>query len=403
MGGSGITCGAILAGRRAGSTARTRLIYLSAAFSALAAPVPLAAAEGVPAPQPAPPALILTPDAEEHLRLGLANFRAGNFVGAINEFQTILRLTDLPPTPHQQASAYAAEAEARLRGQSFQFSGYALLGGGNYAENYTEAGSGELNSAFFSARAGGRANYQLSPTNRLNLNLDYRFRRYSDADRRDFHDLRWNANVAHNAGNANVAIGVRGRASYRGDSQWRNDYGLFTQIRWLVGANDQLNFGAEIRRRSYPEGRERSRSRDIVEFSGGWTHALLDGRASISLNAAAGLENATQARIDGDSSFVSLSSTFDYSITDRFGGYVTVWWQNDAYSTERFDYTPGGDRISVNPIRNDDLVEVGGGLTYELGELWSLNADLLWIRDYSNLIFINYSSTELHFTLRKDF
>jgi hypothetical protein len=80
-----------------------------------------------------------------------------------------------------------------------------------------------------------------------------------------------------------------------------------------------------------------------------------------------------------------------------------VWWQNDAYSIERFDNTPGGDRVPAGPARNDNLVEVGAGLTNELGGNWSVNGDVLWIRDYSNLVFINYSSTELHFTLRKDF
>jgi hypothetical protein len=377
-------------------------LALSAAVTVISAgATPALAAAPATATTDAP--AILTQAEAEHLRRGLAYFRAGDFFSAIAEFETVLRLNDLPPTPHQQAALFAAEAEAGLRGQRLRLSGYALLGGGNYAENDTEAGSGELDTLFFSARAGGRANVQLSPANRLNLSLDYRFRHYDDNDRRDFHDLRWNANVGHNAGDANVTVGVRGRASYRGDNDWRNDYGLFTQIRWFVGADDQLNFGAEVRRRDYPQGRERARSRNIVEFSGGWNHALFDGKASISLDAAGGMERATDGRIDGDSLFVNVSSTFDYSLTDRLGGYVTVWWQNDAYNVERFDYTPGGDRISVNPIRNDDLVEVGGGLTYELGKLWSVNGDVLWVRDYSNLIFVNYSSTELHLTLRKDF
>jgi hypothetical protein len=369
-----------------------------AVSAALIGGTPLAATESVPNLQATP---TLGTDAEAHLRRGLEYFKMGAYTSAVYEFETVLRLGDLPPTPHQQAALYAAEAEAKLGGQRLRLSGYALLGGGNYAENDTEAGDGELDSGFFSARTGGRANYQLSPSNRLNLSLDYRYRNY--ADQRDFHDLRWNANIGHNADNTNVTVGVRGRASYRGDRNWRQDYGLFTQFRWVVGANDQLNFGAEFRRRDYPQGRERSRSRNIVEFSGGWNHALFDGKASISVDAAAGLENATDGRIDGDSAFYSLSSTFDYSITDRLGGYVMVWWQNDAYSIERFDDTPGGDRVPAGPTRNDDLVEVGAGLTYELGGNWSVNGDVLWIRDYSNLIFINYSSTLLHLTLRKDF
>jgi hypothetical protein len=365
---------------------------------ALAGAAPLAAAEQ---PPELPAKSMLSAEAESHLRRGLEYYRAGDYASAVYEFETVLRLGNLPPTPHLQAEIYAAEAEAELRGQRLRFSGYALLGGGNYAENDTEAGSADRNAGFFSARAGGRANYQLSQSDRLNLSLDYRFRDYSD--QRDFHDLRWNANVGHNADDTNVTIGVRGRASYRGDSSWRNDYGLFTQIRWSVSADDQLNFGAEVRRRDYPQGRERLQSRNIVEFSGGWNHALFDGKAGISLDAAGGLENATDGRRDGDSLFVSVSSTFTYSITDRLGGYVMVWWQNDAYNFERVDETPGGDLISIGAIRNDDLVEVGGGLTWELGKLWSLNADITWVRDYSNLIFINYSSTEVHATLRKDF
>jgi hypothetical protein len=379
----------------------TALIALSVFCGVPARAGQEAPAEPAAAASPAATPIVLSASEAEHLRRGLAYFRAGDFFSAIGEFETVLRLNDLPLTPHQQAAIYAQQAEAELKGQRLQLSGYALLGGGNYAENDTEAGSGELDSGFFSARAGARANYQMSPSNRLNLSLDYRFRNY--ADQRDFHDLRWNANVGHNAGGANVTVGVRGRASYRGDNQWRNDYGLFTQVRWFVGPDDQLNFGAEVRRRDYPQGRERSRSRNIVEFSGGWNHALFDGKAGISLDAAGGMERATDGRVDGDSLFVSVSSTFDYSITDRFGGYVMVWWQNDAYNAERFDNTPGVERISINPIRNDDLVEVGGGLTYELGKLWSLNADILWIRDYSNLVFVDYSSTELHVTLRKDF
>lgn len=393
-----------LQGLYVGKLGSSRLCYFVSFAFLIVGTTELRAATFEEAP---PPDAAETPatlaKAEARLRRGLEYFRAGAYANAVYEFEKVLRLGDLPPTPHQQAALFAAEAEAALRGQSLRLSGYALLGGGNYAENDTEAGDAELDSGFFSARTGARANYQLSPSNRLNLSLDYRFRHYGDNDRRDFHDLRWNAGVGHNADDTNVTVGVRGRASYRGDGNWRQDYGLFTQFRWAVGADDQLNFGAEVRRRDYPQGPERSRSRNIVEFSGGWNHALFDGKASISLDAAAGLENATDNRIDGDSAFYSLSSTFDYSISDRLGGYVMVWWQNDAYSIERFDNTPGGDRVPAGPARNDDLVEVGAGLTYELGGNWSINGDVLWIRDYSNLIFVNYSSTELHFTLRKDF
>jgi hypothetical protein len=49
------------------------------------------------------------------------------------------------------------------------------------------------------------------------------------------------------------------------------------------------------------------------------------------------------------------------------------------------------------------LWEVGGGLTWEFGRGWSLNPEILYIEDKSNILALNYSSTELHLTLRKDF
>lgn len=365
---------------------------------------PAAAVEIPSPPQPSAGAdPIVDEEAAAPLRRGIDLYQQGKYAEALIEFESVLPLDDLPLTPHQQAEVYAEAARAELSGQSWQLSGYALLGGGNYAENDTEAGAAELDTMFFSARVGGRASHQISAANRLNLSLDYRFRHYDYTDRRDYHDLRWNAKVGHNGAGANVTIGLRGRASYLGDGKIRNDYGIFTQIRWQVGPNDQLRFGAELRRRDYPKGPLRQRSRNIVELDGQWSRAIFGGKASLDLDIAGGMEKATEGRIDGDSLFVKASSTFSYSITDNLGGYVMLWWQNDAYSLERFDSGPGGEQVFVNSIRNDDLVEVGGGFTWEFGQDWSVNPSVLWVRDYSNLIAVNYSSTEVHVTLRKDF
>jgi hypothetical protein len=46
---------------------------------------------------------------------------------------------------------------------------------------------------------------------------------------------------------------------------------------------------------------------------------------------------------------------------------------------------------------------VGGGLTWEFAPTWTLNPEVLYIRDESNFLSPNYSSTEIWITLRKDF
>ena len=53
--------------------------------------------------------------------------------------------------------------------------------------------------------------------------------------------------------------------------------------------------------------------------------------------------------------------------------------------------------------RNDNLYEVGGGLTWQFAPNWSLNPEILYIRDQSNILANNYSSTEIWITLRLDF
>lgn len=340
--------------------------------------------------------------ARSHLEKALADYASGDYAGAILEFETVLELDDLPPDLHQQAEIYAEAAEDYLAGRSLLPSGYAVIGFGNYRENSTSAGSGETDDNFLKLRVGGRLNYTLSEVSSLNGTLDYRFRDYDDGDRRNDSDLRWNGSYRKRFDDNNLTAGVRGRVSYRGEGMYRNDYGVFSTYRIAVDEDDQITLGAELRRRSYPEGRLRSRSRNIAEFDVNWTRSLMDGKASFSLDAFGGWENATQNRLDGDSNFYGLSPTYNFTLNEQWGGYVFFWWQNDRYNSERYSSEPPDDIVALG-TRNDDLYELGGGLTWEFGEGWSLNPEILYIEDNSNILSVNYSSTEIWLTLRNDF
>jgi hypothetical protein len=339
---------------------------------------------------------------ESHLKKALEYFASGDYVSAKLEFETVLRLEDLPPNLHQQVEIYAAAAEDYIAGQRLLASGYAVAGFGNYRENSTSAGSGETDDNFLNARIGGRLNYVLSDDYALNGGLDYRFRDYDNADRRNDSDLRWNGAVSRNFDENSLEVGVRGRVSYRGNGDYRNDYGLFGDYQILINADNQITIGAEFRRRRYPQGPLRQRSRNIAELTAGWTRSLLDGKASFSLDANVGREYATQNRPDGNSNFYGLSPSFEFTINEQWGGYAFFWWQNDRYNIERIT-ADSGDQIGGITTRNDDLYELGGGLTWEFGEGWSLNPEILYIEDKSNILSVNYSSTELWLTLRYDF
>ncbi len=331
------------------------------------------------------------------LGLGRAYLALGDYASAKLAFETVLRFDDLPSALQQQAEIYARAAQDYAEGRRVLATGYALVGGGNYRTG--TVGGGPFNESFFSARVGGSVNAELADNVALDGSLDYRLRDYA-GDRRNDSDLRWNAAVSRSLGEANVIGGVRGRVSYRGNGSYRNDFGVYGDYRARVGEDKQFTLGAEVRQRRYPTGPLRERTRNIVEFTGSFTHALADGKASLSLAAQAGREFNTE-RADGDANFFGLSPTLSFALAPAVSGFVFAWWQNDRYNIERLGSE--GDAIVGIGTRNDNLYEAGGGLTWQFAPKWSLNPEILYIRDSSNVLAANYSSTEVWMTLRADF
>ena len=336
-----------------------------------------------------------------HLQRGLQYWRKGEYARARQAFETVLRLDDLPPDLHAQANVYAEAAQAYLAGQAMLPSGYGVASIGNYHENDSIAGAGAIDDLFGGVRVGGRINSLSADNVAVSASLDYRFRRYGDAGRRDDSDLRWNINLSRAVGSANYALGARGWASYRGTGITRNDAGVFGSVRFRDGEDDQFQLGAELRRRSYPEGRLRERKRDIVEASALWTHAIADGRASFSLEVRGGLEFAAGGRPDGNSHFIGASPAINVTISNTIGAFGWGWWQHDRYAVERFG-SDTGDAIAIGP-RNDHLYELGAGIAWGFAPGWEISPGVLYIRDRSNIVGVNYSSTELTLSLRRDF
>ncbi len=333
-----------------------------------------------------------------HLGLGRAYLALGNHASAKIEFETVLRFDDLPPGLEQQVELYGREAMAYAMGSRLLSSGYGILGYGNYRTG--ARGGGPDNEAFFATRLGGGLNYALPDSYALDGSLDYRFRDHTGTDRRNDSELRWNAALSRTVGAGNWIGGLRGQVSYRGDSDYRNDFGLYGNYRVRLDSHNQVAVGAEVRQRRYPTGPLRDRTRNIAELTGSWTTSVLDGKGSFTLAGQAGREFNTE-RSDGDANFFGLSPSVNYVLTKSLSGFAFFWWQNDRYNIERL----GGDGDSIVGIgtRNDNLYEVGGGLSWQFLPAWSLNPEILYIRDQSNLAAVNYSSTEIWVTLRVDF
>lgn len=369
------------------------------------------AALGTKQPEKARTLLALSLDSDPdsvaaHLALGLAYFELDMFAEAKIAFETVIRFDNLPPDLESQAQIYARAAKSYLEeGDRLLWHGYAATGIGQYRVNSTRGtnalGGGDRRDTFYNARVGGGLNYDLQNNYALDASLDYRFRYYDNPDSRNDADLRWRAAGSRSFGENNLALGLRGRNSYRGNGNYRNDYGLFTDYRYRLDPDNQLTTGAELRRRRYPEALP-NRSFTSAVANVGWVHALQGGESSISLIAHGGYNFATN-RPDGDSVVYGLTATYDFTLTKTLGGFLFGWWEHDSYDTDRIHFHPDAVDQSVNLTRQDNLYEVGAGLVWSFLPGWSLRPEILYIRDQSNATAFNYSSTEAWINLRLDF
>ncbi|MFH0343873.1 MAG: tetratricopeptide repeat protein [Chromatiales bacterium] len=342
-----------------------------------------------------------------HLALGRAYYALGRYAEAKIEFETVLRFDNLPPDLLTQVEIYNQAAQQSLdEGRRLMSFGYAETGIGGYRVNSTRGtdafGGGDRDNTFWNARVGGGLNYELDDGYALDTTLDYRFRYHFEDDIRNDSDWRWRAAGSRAFGENNLALGFRGRVSYRGDSIYRNDYSIFTNYRYRFDPDNQFTLGAEVQRRQYPDGRLSDRSRTTATGTAGWVRSLLDGRASFSLEGHGGY-NFDTSRPDGDSAIFGATAELDFTFTDRLGGFIFAWYERDVFNTDRIHFHPDALDEGVILRRKDNLYEVGASLVWEFARGWTFRPEVLYIHDESNAVAFNYSSTEYWLNVRKGF
>ncbi len=364
----------------------------------------LAAGQPAEAKQAFEAALAVDPSSvEAHLGLARSYYALGEYSRAVLEFEAVLRYDNLPRDLQSQAEAYDRLAAGYVaRGWAPFF--YGETGVGNYRQNSTKStdifgGAGNYDT-FLPIRVGGGWSTALTERHSFNGTLDYRFRWYDDSDRRNDSDLRWNFNLSRPVDDDSLRFGMRGRVSYRGDGQYRNDGGLFASSDLGFCPNDRLTIGGEVRERRYPRGPLRNRTRDVAELTVNWSHSLSNGRTSFGLGGSVGQEWATQGRIDGDATIWGVTGEFDHSFSDTLD--LFLWWEyaNESFNDERPDFPTDPD---LSLARDDDLWYVGGGLVWRFAPGWSLRPTFEYDWEDSNIPALTYSKTEVWLTVRKSF
>jgi hypothetical protein len=341
-----------------------------------------------------------------HLGRARAYYAMGEYARARIEFESVLGYDPALVAADQQTldAIYEGIGEdyAAERGWSPFY--YAETGIGNYRQNSSKStdlfGGAGNNDTFLPIRVGGGWNAPVTERHSFNGTLDYRFRWYDDKDRRNDSDLRWNFNLSRPVDDDNLRFGMRGRTSYRGDGQYRNDWGAFATYSIGFGANDRLAMTGEVRERRYPSGPLRVRTRDIAELTAMWTHSLANGRTSLSLGGSFAEEWATQERVDGDASIWSIRSSLDHAFSESLDAFFFLEYWEEGYDEERPDFSTDEDMLVK---RSDDLVYAGAGLIWSFAPGWTLRPSIDYDWEDSNISALAYSKTEAWVTVRKSF
>ncbi|HEY5805223.1 MAG TPA: tetratricopeptide repeat protein [Lysobacter sp.] len=342
-----------------------------------------------------------------HLALGRAYHALGQYANARRQFEIAIRFDNLPSDLLTQVEIYDEAARQALEeGRRTTTFGYATGGIGRYRVNSTRGtnsfGGGDRRDTFYNLRVGGGLNHSFRNGYALDATLDYRYRYYDASETRDDRDLRWSLAGSRSFDDGNLALGLRGRVSYRGNGDYRNDVAGFVDYSRNLNVENQLTMGLSVQRRRYPSGPLRDRSRTTSTASIGWARSFADGAGSFSFVAHGGRNTAT-SRPDGDSDVFGATASLDYPFSETLDGFVFVWWERDVFNTDRLHFHPDALDEGVILRREDNLYEGGVGLVWEFSPSWSLRPELLYIRDQSNSVGFNYSSTEAWINVRKGF
>lgn len=340
---------------------------------------------------------------EMHLERGLAYMEQGEYARAVLEFEQVFQLDYVSPDVRERAEAYAEAARLARQGERVSYSGFAQTGLGYYRENSTEStsagGGSPARDPFVLARLNGGMTYLPGNEWSLDGNLDYRFRYYDADGRRNDSDLRWAGTGRRALEEGSVSLGARGRLSYRGNATYRNDFGVFINRDYLIDADSSILVEADLRRRQY---QSRLSERNRTNFDAGvtWTRAVQDGRGSVSLNARIGYEWRRSSSPDGDATIYGLTAEWSGELTESTSAFAFGWYEHNGFHSDRVVFDEQDAPVGAR-TRADDLFEFGGGLVYRFADGWTLRPEILYIRDESNTLWGNYSSTEVWVAVRR--
>jgi tetratricopeptide (TPR) repeat protein len=223
---------------------------------------------------------------------------------------------------------------------------------------------------------------------------DARQRSYSSLDTFDNGSAGLHAGAQH-ADASNVTRFTAGTNYYDLDSAaYRRLQSLNLEWRHQVDRRTQFTlYGQDLRIR-YPQPATRSESSNMLMVGAGGVRTLDEATRSFAFgNVFAGVDTATDQRIDGNRDLYGLRFGIQRALRSNVDGYATLGVQNSRYSLE-------------NPIfantRRDWQYDVALGANWRISDAWSVRPQLAYTRNDATTAINEYDRSELSITLRRD-
>jgi tetratricopeptide (TPR) repeat protein len=345
------------------------------------------------------------------VEMGRAYLALGDYARAKLEFETVIRIPNLPPDIRQQAEAYGKLADQYSKGKKTVAYGYMEYGYGYDSNPFSAVARNPITIAggfpidlplsslartsnYNAVSLGGEVIHALPGGFSLFAGGDARARFYNQLDPADNMTVDLRGGVGYSAGKHSVRVGVLGGKYYLDHNGFRRSLGGNADYRILLNDTTQLTTNLTMIRFKYDS--ELLQANDYDLYSGllGINKSVFGGRAIIGLSVSGGYETADPRRQDGDKRFGGLRLTVQGAFSERIGSFLTLGATMNDYLLEN---------ALFGLQRRDYFYDATAGMTFGIKSGWSVRPQVSYYKNVSNIDLYRYDRTDVSFNIRKDF
>ncbi len=241
---------------------------------------------------------------------------------------------------------------------------------------------------------GGDIAHEIKPGFAVFAGASGRYRANSSEDRFDYKSADARAGVALSGEADVVRATVSGERYYLDQAANRNTLGLGMDWRHIFNpANHLIAFGQYGRYR-FEQSALTVNNFDQYLLGLGWLRLFQDGRSALSANVIFGKEDGVNDRADGGKDTLGLRLGGQLNLRDNLNLFASVGAQKGSYDKQN---------VAFQATREDEQLDAVLGLTWRIGNLWSLRPQVLYVRNNSNIPINAYKRHDISVTLRRDF